>query len=484
MTDHLKHWFYRSSLATHIALASALFGILVAGGAVLIAFFALMHQLDMRSNSELVGKRELLVHLLAEIPSRQAIDKNRHRLDDLMIGHDDLHLALVDPNDAKVLASFSPLALQSIRQDDNRFDVSTSMLMWLAPTGERLTSLRGEATLGDGTAVRFYLSLDRRNDFRLFTSFVKGTALSVPVLLLLVALGAWLIARTALSPLRRFQRLAASISTKSLSERVSLSGLPLELAELAREFNQMLDRIDGGYRRLQEFSGDLAHEMRTPVATLLGRTQVALSKSRTAVELQDVMEGNIEELERLSRLISDMLLIANTDTPDTSMHFEYVDLGEEAQKIADYMADVADDKQIQITVQGRAHIQGDRLLVQRAITNLLSNAIRHADAKSSIAVVVTNSSECATLSVTNQGDPISQADRHRIFDRFYRVDASRARTRGGAGLGLAIVRSIMSAHGGQVRLEPSKASEPNTNIFLLAFKVMDVDSQHLQHPFA
>lgn len=469
MTRHLKHWFYKSSLATHIALASALFGILVAGGAVVIAFFALTHQLDKRSNSELVGKRELLVHLLAEIPSRRAIDQNRHRLDDLMIGHDGLHLALVDPNDAQVLASFFPMPSQLIRQDDSRFDAFTSMLMWLGPNVERLTSLRGEAALGDGTAVRFYLSLDRRSDIRLFKSFVKGTAFSIPVLLAMVTLGAWLIARTALSPLRRFRRLAALIDTKSLSERVSLSNLPLELADLAREFNQMLDRIDGGYQRLQEFSGDLAHEMRTPVATLLGRTQVTLSQARTPTELQEVLEGNIEELERLARLISDMLLIANTDAAHTSVRLEPVDLGVEAQKIADFMVHIAEDKQVQIIVHGGAIIYADQLLVQRAITNLLSNAIRHADEKSAIAIYVANASEGATLSISNEGDSISLADSERIFDRFYRVDASRSRAHGGSGLGLAIVRSIMTAHGGQVSIKRATASEQHITTFLLAF---------------
>ncbi len=470
MTRHLKHWFYKSSLATHIALASALFGIVIAGGAVVVAFLALMHQLDARSSAELVSKRELLSHLLAEIPTLQAIEENRHRLDDLMIGHDDLHLALVDPGNAQVLATFSPLALQSIRPDDNRFDAATPLLMWLTPTGERLTSLRGETPMGDGKPVRYYLSLDRRNDLRLFTSFTQATALSVPVLLLMVALGAWLIARTALSPLRRFNRLAASIDTQSLSQRVSLAGLPLELADLAREFNQMLDRIDGGYTRLQEFSGDLAHEMRTPVATLLGRTQVTLSQTRTAAALQDVMEGNIEELERLSRLISDMLLIANTDAPGSSLRPEWMDLGDEAQKIADYMDPVVDNKQIQITVQGKATVRADRLLVQRAVTNLLSNAIRHADDHSVIAVRVTDASDGATLSVTNQGEPIAAADSERIFDRFFRVDASRARAQGGAGLGLAIVRAIMSAHGGQVGLTPTSTSAPHTTTFVLTFQ--------------
>ncbi len=469
MTRRLKYWFYKSSLATHIALASAVFGVLIAGGAVIIAFLALMHQLNARSSAELISKRELLIHLLAEVPSLQTVEQNRHRLDDLMIGHDDLHLALVEPVSSRVLATFSPLASQSIRPDDPRFDAPTSLLMWLFPTGERLTSLRGETPVGDGRTIQYHLSLDRRSDLRLFASFVKGTALSVPVLLLMVALGAWLIARTALSPLRRFNRLAASIDTKSLSQRISLSGLPSELAALAREFNLMLERIDIGYTRLQEFSGDLAHEMRTPVATLLGRTQVTLSKARTAAELQEVMEGNIEELERLSRLISDMLLIVNTDAPGKSVRLEQIELREEAQKIAEYMAQVAEDKQIQINVHGSASVLADRLLVQRAITNLLSNAIRHADASSVIELTMTSTNDSSVLTVTNHGDSIDISDCQRIFDRFYRADASRSRAQGGAGLGLAIVRSIMTAHGGTVSVQPANESTPRCTTFLLTF---------------
>ncbi|MBC7548213.1 MAG: heavy metal sensor histidine kinase [Polaromonas sp.] len=478
MTRHLKRWFYKISLATHIALASVIFGVVIAGGAVIVAFFALMHQLDARSSAELASKRELLTHLLAEIPSLQAIDQNRRRLDDLMVGQNDLYLALVDPSNEQVLATFSPFTLQSIGTDKTTFDASSAFLKWLSPSGDRVMSLQGDLFVGNGKPVMFYLSLDRRDDFRLFTSFAEGTALSFPVLLLMVALGAWLIARTALSPLRRFKRLAASIDPQSLTQRVSLAGLPLELAELAKEFNQMLDRIDSGYTRLQEFSGDLAHEMRTPVATLLGRSQVTLSKTRTAEELQDVMEGNIDQLERLSRLISDMLLIANTDAPGTSLRFESINLEEEVQKVADYMAQVADDKHIQIIVQGTAEVLADRLLVQRAVTNLLSNAIRHADEHSVIAVRVASTSKDVTLAITNQGEPIPAADTQRIFDRFYRVDASRARDQGGAGLGLAIVRSIMSAHGGQVGVKSEHDSTPHETTFFLIFKSAVITRSH------
>ena len=175
------------------------------------------------------------------------------------------------------------------------------MHTWVTPAGVRFGGIHGIAALADGRQVRFYLSVDRHRDAALLAGFVKATLVALPLLLLVVAAGAGLIARTGLAPLRSFNRLAASIGTTSLSQRLEASGMPPELADMATEFNDMLDRIDEGYRRLEDFSGDLAHEMRTPVATLLGRTQVALSQRRTVDELRDVLEGNVEELERLGR---------------------------------------------------------------------------------------------------------------------------------------------------------------------------------------
>lgn len=145
---------------------------------------------------------------------------------------------------------------------------------WRATPRERFTAIRASSPVASGEPVRLFLSLDRRADSVLLLGYVRATLVGVPVLLFVVALGAWLIARTGLQPLRLFHHLAASIGTQSLGQRVSAVGLPGELAGLAEEFNGMLDRIHLGYQRLQEFSGDLAHEMRTPIATLLGRTQV------------------------------------------------------------------------------------------------------------------------------------------------------------------------------------------------------------------
>jgi len=453
------------SLALRIALASALFGLIVAGGAVVVGFWALAQQLDARSATELSGKRELLMHVLSEIPTPEAIAGNLHRFEDLLIGHDDLHLALVDAADGRVLASFSQLAQQSLAALKAAPDNVAAIQDWKPSTGEHLSAIRGSSPVANGQAVRFFLSLDRRADSVLLLGFVRATLVGVPLLLLMVALGAWLIARTGLQPLRRFHHLAASIGTQSLSRRVSAVGLPTELTELAQDFNSMLDRIDQGYRRLQEFSGDLAHEMRTPIATLLGRTQVALSHGRTVADLQDVLEGNVEELERLSRLISDMLFIAQADHNETPLQREPVALEQEARRVADYLSLVAEERGIAVQPTGAATAMADRLLVERAITNLVSNAIRHASPNSIVKIVIAAESEGVTVAVTNRGEGIAPVHLERIFDRFYRVDTARARLGGGTGLGLAIVRSIMSAHGGRVMAHSDQGITTFTLVF-------------------
>lgn len=439
-----------ASLAARIALASALFGLFIMGTGMVVGYWALGRQLDARIAGELAGKRDLVVHLLSETPSASALPASKHRFDDVLIGHEDLHLALVEDATGGPLASFSAAASESIAVLDERGG-NTVPRSWRSRRGQRLESLRGVATVADGGRVRYYVSLDRRHDTQLLTGFVRASLLGAPFLLAVVALGAWLIARTALAPLRRFRRLAASIGAESLNRRVSEAGLPGELSDLARDFNAMLARIDSGYRRLQEFSADLAHELRTPVATLLGRNQVALSQERSPAQLRDVLEGDVEELERLSRLISDMLFIAQAEQGPALLRREEVDLHAEASRIAEYLSLVADEKNVKVEVTGSGAALADRMLVQRAITNLLSNAVRHSDAGTTVRIDVEQGAQRTVLRVSNAGEPIPADHLERIFDRFHRVDASRARLSGGTGLGLAIVRSIMDAHGGDVR---------------------------------
>jgi len=455
-------------LALRIALASTFFGLVVAAGAIVVGYWALSQQLDERSAAEMHGRRELLVHILSTVPSVDAMGQSRDRFADLFFGHDDLHLALEDPGTGRVLAAFSDIAVHSVTALGHATAAPETVHTWVTPEGARFSGIHGTAAVADGRPLRYYLSVDRHRDEGLLAGFIKTTLLALPPVLLMVAVGAGLIARTGLAPLRRFNRLAASIGTKSLNQRLSVSGLPGELADMATEFNGMLERIDDGYRRLQDFAADLAHEMRTPVATLLGRTQVALSQTRTVAELREVLEGNVEELERLSALVTDMLFIARADHNAAPIQAEPVDLAVEAQKVAEYMSLIAEEKGVHLQVTGGAPpIAADRLLIQRALTNLISNAIRHATDGSTIGIEVVATGLTATVAVTNQGEGIAAPNLERIFDRFYRVDTGRARLKGGTGLGLAIVRSIASAHKGGVAVQ----SESGRTTFTLTLPV-------------
>ena len=458
-----------ASLALRLALTSALFGLIVAAGAIVAGYWALSQQLNARAAAEMQGRRELLLHILADVPSLQEIADPGHRFTDLFFGHDDLHLELVEARTGRVAASIPHAATETIGALRDAAVPPGEYYTWVTAKGERFSGINGTAALANGEQLLFYLTVDRRRDATLLGDFVKATLVAVPSLMLLVAIGAGLIARTGLAPLRRFNQLAASIGSKSLDQRVSLAGLPGELADMAVEFNKMLERIDEGYRRLQDFSGDLAHELRTPLATLLGRTQVALSQTRSVAELREVLEGNIEELERLSRLTSDMLFIASAEHDSTAIQMEAVDLAKEARRVADFLALIAEEKGVQLQVSGTAPpIPADHLLIQRAITNLVSNAIRHAIAGSTVIMEVASNGDTAAVKVTNKGEGIAPADQERIFDRFYRVDSGRARLKGGNGLGLAIVKSIAAAHEGNVSVLSASGRTSFTLTFPLA----------------
>lgn len=457
------------SLAARVAAASAWVSLAVACAGGAFGYWALVEHLDERAVVELQGRRDQVAHVLGELRSPQDIDRVRHRFHDILVGHEGLHLALADGRTGQVVVAFTDRARESVAVLASVAD-GDEMHEWRLGS-DRLAALRGLAPLGSGEPVRYYLTMGRSADDEVVRHYLQAMLLGVPLLLLVVAGGAWAVARTGLAPLRRFDELAASIGLRSLDQRLAASGMPGELAQLAREFNGMLDRIDEGYRRLQAFSGDLAHELRTPVATLLGRSQVALSQGRTIEELREVLEGNIEELERLSRLIGDMLFVARAQHGEGVADPQPLHLQEEARRVAEYLSLAAEDRGLSIRVDGAAAATADRLLVERALTNLLTNAMRHAAPGSVIRVALRQQGGRAEVDVTNEGEGIAEQHLPRIFDRFYRVDAGRARDGGGTGLGLAIVRTIMQAHGGSVSVHSSPAG-PTT--FTLRFGMTDL----------
>ncbi len=263
-------------------------------------------------------------------------------------------------------------------------------------------------------------------------------------------LGAWA-ARRGLRPLRQMGQVAASVSARSLTTRLPVAQMPEELAELATAMNAMLQRLDDAFQRLSAFSADIAHELRTPLSNLLTHTQVTLTRPRSLEEYREALHGNLEELQWMAQMINDMLFLAKADHGLLVPGQAPLVLHEEVDALLEYYAPLAEDSGVQMLREGEALLQGDRHMLRRALSNLLDNALRFTPAGGQIRVTL---GPGPRIGVANTGAAIEPAALPRLFDRFYRVDpARREGSSEHAGLGLAITRSIVQAHGGHIRAE-------------------------------
>lgn len=440
-----------ASLSLRIGLWVGLLGSVLMLLLAALAYLALDHQLDARAERALQDKLGQLRHSLEADPGLAALPLQGHALQDQLLGHDNLSAALFDiAHGQPVRFNSGPVADLATLDD---FDGEGQPLGWTAPDGRRLLSGRMLVDLRDGNRLRVFLTLDRRDDDALLGAFLRSALLAMPPLLLLIALGARLVAKRGLQPLRRFGRVASLVSTEDLSHRIPVQHLPRELGEAARALNVMLHRLDNGVQQLTQFSDDLAHELRSPIGNLLGKAQVTLSRPRDKEEYEAVLASSIEELERVTRIVSDMLFLAQVSHPKALLPMEPVQLGTEARKVAELFAISAEDKSLEIDIDGHGLVLGDRLMIQRAISNLLSNAIRHTPVGGRIRVRVRSDSDKVALLMENPGPGIAAEHLAHLFERFYRVDKNRSRAEGGTGLGLAIVRSIMELHQGKACAE-------------------------------
>jgi two-component system heavy metal sensor histidine kinase CusS len=219
----------------------------------------------------------------------------------------------------------------------------------------------------------------------------------------------------------------------------------------------MFSRLENSFRRLSDFSSDLAHEFRTPISNLMTQSQVTLSKPRAPAEYAGVLASNVEELERLSHMVADMLFIAKADEGQIVPCRKAVALAGLVDELVDFYRLATDEKEIALSASGSAEIEGDPLMLRRALSNLIANAVGHTPAGGRIAVRIEKADAASVrLVVENTGETIAPQHLPRLFDRFYRVDASRHRASEGAGLGLAITQSIAEAHGGTVSVRSSE----------------------------
>ena len=273
--------------------------------------------------------------------------------------------------------------------------------------------------------------------------------LAIVGVLMASALGYW-VARIGLKPLIKLSHEAQRLAPPLRAGRLRLSPLPPELEQFVDSFNSTLERVEVAYSRLESFNADVAHELRSPLTNLIGQTQVALTRGRSAEHYFEVLQSNLEELERLRSIINDMLFLASADQGNKATKLTSTSLADEVATTLEYLDFILEDAQVEVQVSGDALVQIEVAHLRRALINLLSNAVQHTGAGQVIEVRIEVEAHQVSIGVANPGSPIASEHLPRLFERFYRVDASRSNSGNNHGLGLAIVKAIALMHGGDV----------------------------------
>lgn len=449
------------SIAWRLALAIALTCALVMSLIGVFLYRSLASELAWRDDQALLGRLEQVRALLHDSDSLEALQE-RPRLYQNMLGNLDSVL-LVKREDGSPLIAINPhqQALPDVppiaqarapqRTDIKTVD-ATVLLAGMAqgPAGETLS-----VTVGKRLDEREQMLASYR--IRLYGAVGFGALMAFGLGLLLL--------RRGLTPLRDLARAMAGIDPRSLDQRMSADHVPAELKEPVQALNAMLARLEDSFARLSQFSADLAHEIRTPLHNLLGSNSLALNQSRSAAEYQEVLASNIEEYERLNRMAENLMFLARAEHGQRPLQLHVLDLGEVGEGLCDYFEALAEDRQLRLDNQLSGPLTADLQLLQRALGNLLANAVRHAQTGSTVRLLRHDDAEYGWIGVHNLGPAIDPQHIDKLFDRFYRVDPSRAQPGDSGGLGLAIVHSIMHLHGGQVRV----VSNDSGTLFELGF---------------
>jgi len=438
----------QASITRRLSLLFALVSLVVLSGVGAYLYASLEELFAQRDAAELIGKTALVRQILAEMPSRSALKQAEGPLKQVVVGHPALRLSVLDED--------GTLLLNSPAQGPPLADLPRPVPADAAPaptqvvTAGPLRVLAAWSGFADGhrEPVQVVLALDRSDELRLLADYRRKLIVGIVIGTLLAAGMGLLIARRGLRPLRQMALSASRISAEHLSDRLEIERVPKELKQLASAFNVMLARLEDSFGRLAGFSSNLAHELRTPISNLMGQTQVALSRVRSPEEYREVLESNLEEYERLSRIVSDMLFLAEADHAQIGLRKAPVDLREEFERVAAFYEAHAEERGVTVDCQGSAVIGADRRLVQRALSNVLSNAIRHTPKGGRVSASIREQAGGAIVAISNPGPGIEAKHLARIFDRFYRVPRLDEAGREGTGLGLAIVKSIVELHGG------------------------------------
>ncbi len=296
--------------------------------------------------------------------------------------------------------------------------------------------------------------------------------ITVPLALMVASFGGQLLAHKALKPVDHITQTARMITSKNLNQRITPLKVKDEISRLIDTFNEMISRLDQSFQQIKQFSSDASHELKTPLTILKGEAEVALRKERTPLEYQQVLKSNLEEINRMSQIIDDLLLLSKADMGEIRLNKEEINVTEILNEVVNQLSWLANSKGLQLITsnhKSNMNIFGDALRIRELFINLIENGIKYTEEGGSVHVTLSKELEPPLKNQTNEveeeksgyikitvsdtGIGIAPEDQEKIFNRFYRVDKARSREQGGSGLGLSICKWIVEAHHGEIKVE-------------------------------
>lgn len=448
----------------------------------LLAFFAftwfMLHSVEKHFAEQDVSDLQQIssaMHRILQSPA-DPDQKKISKLKESLAGYRNVAVLLLDPQGNTLFSSAQGAALRPAMNTANfsQHRQAQDVFLWTVDNPDmamhagsdmkmetyRIIASSGTATL-QGKTQNYVMLIGLSINFHLhyLEALKKNLFAIAAVISVLIVLIIRIAVRQGHLPLRNVSNAIKNITSENLDARLEPSRVPVELEQLVISFNQMMGKIEDVFTRQANFSADIAHEIRTPITNLVTQTEIALSQHRTQKELEDVLYSSLEEYNRMTRMVSDMLFLAQADNNQLIPDRVLFDLGAEVRKVFEFFEAWAEERHITLTYHGvPCLIEGDPQMFRRAINNLLSNALRYTPTGKTVTVSISKRGNDVELITENPGTPIPQVHLSKLFDRFYRVDPSRQRKGEGSGIGLAIVKSIVTAHHGKVRVESDAVS--------------------------
>lgn len=408
---------------------------------------AVSHHFKQQDAEELEVITKAVIKSFTQIESKES---SQAKLDNAITGHHGVYFQIWNENKDLL---YGPEALRSREQVFATNAKETIQIAHLEQWEKDGHVYRGITTSfsDKGKQYRVAAAIDMGFHVHFLDGFSYTLWIVMALAGVLTLLAGWLGVHQGLAPLRTLGDAMQKVNPDKLDVYMNTDDVPEELVGLVKSFNLMTSRLKESFEKLTNFSSDIAHELRTPLANIITQTQVGLGKHRDLEEYKELLYSNLEEMERLAKMINEMLWIAKSDNGLITIEKSQINLHQEVSTIKDFFEALLEENEITLSFQMDApSLEFDRAMLQRTLSNLISNAIRYTEPGNTIAIKSWETLESIYIAVENPGSDIPAEYLPKLFDRFYRIDPSRQKGTEGTGLGLSIVRAIVVAHGGSI----------------------------------